>query len=70
MDAHQRRHRTPRHVAHFQNYGFFQAVVETALKSIDSKVSKSGWKIGFGSLVQPERGRSVHELSAGCRDIL
>src|ERR1022692_2327040 len=68
VNAHQRRQRTVRHIAHLQHDGFFQAVIEAAFKSVDSKVSKPGWEIRFGSLVQPERGRSVHELSAGCRD--
>jgi hypothetical protein len=70
VNAHQRRQRAVRHIAHFQDHGLFQAVLVAAFKSIDSKVSKPGWKIRFGSLVQPERGRSVHELSAGCRRLI
>jgi len=62
MNAHQRRTRTARHIAHAQNHGLFHAIAVAAFKSIDSKVSEPGWKIRFGGLMKPRRGRRVHAI--------
>jgi two-component system LytT family sensor kinase len=53
--------RTMRYIAHLEDHSLFQAVFVTAFESVDSKVPKPGWKVRLGSLVQPERGRSLHE---------
>src|ERR1700722_10040825 len=62
MDAYQRRQRALGDFAHPENRGFCHAILRETFESVDAKVSKPGWKIRFGDLAQPERGRYMHQL--------
>jgi hypothetical protein len=67
VDSHQRRIAS-HHVAHVQNYGFFDAIRHMPCESKDPEGAIFGREIGFGYLFQP-KGGTLH-LAVVCLVLL